>query len=493
MTTAAAASRTLSRPTERTIDSARTIAVVAKNDAFLDHVLKWLGSLLGVSFQRTHEVHAPSGAVIDYARCRRIPGALWIPENRYSTSAPPPLDVADLVGIRRNELRIDVFDAIRFWTSDEAHADAPDEALDRHERLKYDGSLFARHGMPAIPIVNHYVNVLRTAIETEFGIRTKPIWPTGKKACVILTHDVDAPLDPNTPATKRHLSRLHGVSRLSRLRSSLRDAIHTGRITTTDTADRHWLFDEIMAAESRHGFRSTFFFAPRHFGMPRADRAHDVRYDIADKQFRRLFPTLVDRGFEIALHASYNAQQDHSMFAEEIRRLKRFAAAPIRGVRHHYWRLGRSVWPTLNAHADAGLEYDASLAFNESPGFRFGVALPFYPWDSLAQCPVGACQIPSMLMDGAVFYRPGATAADGIRTANEWIDKLVDAGGCGAIDWHVRTSYPGSRQFAEWGRAYLGILEALAARDDVFVTNCAGLVDHLRNRDRTDCPSCTRP
>ena len=66
--------------------------------------------------------------------------------------------------------------------------------------------------------------------------------------------------------------------------------------------------------------------------------------------------------------------------------------------------------------------------------------------------------------------------------AGEWIDRLVDAGGCGAIDWHVRTAFPGNRAFAEWGRAYLAILDALAARSDLFVTSCSDLLDHLNRR-----------
>lgn len=482
MTTAAATNAMQLHTGKHTGDLLRAVPVLADNDPFVDHVMSWLADLLGVEFHAARDSQHSGESVIEYSESRRTPGSLWIPKHGYTAASPPPLDVNALVAHRPGKFAFDLFEAIRFWLTDAAHVDAPDDAFDRHDRLKYAGTLFARHSMPAIPIVSHYVNTFRKAIETHAGIRTKPMWPNGAKACIILTHDVDAPLDPNTPATKRHLERIQGASRLSRLRSSLRDALRRRPIEASNATNRHWLFEDIMAAESRHGFRSTFFFAPRHCGMPRADRAHDVRYDIADRPFRRLFSTLRNRGFEIALHASYMAQQDHAMFAEEIDRLERFAGAPVRGVRHHYWRLGRNVWPTLTAHADAGLDYDASIAFNESPGFRFGVALPFHPWNPITRRRIDTLQIPTMLMDGAVFYQPGATAADGVRNANEWIDRLIDAGGCGAIDWHVRTSFPGSCQFAEWGRAYLGILDALANREDVFVTNCAGLLDHLRTR-----------
>ncbi|MCA9257326.1 MAG: hypothetical protein KDA33_16885, partial [Phycisphaerales bacterium] len=421
-------------------------------------------------------------AVIEYSPERTRPGALWVPQRNYTATSPPPLDPASLQSACTDALAFDLFEAIRFWLSDAAHADAPDDAFDAHDRLTYAGSIFAHSAVPAIPIVNHYVEAFRQAIESRFEARTSPLWPNGARACVLLTHDVDAPLDPRASSTRRQLDRIHGAPWTTRLRSTLRDTLDLSRRDARGARERHWLFDDIMGAEAERGFRSTFFFASRHCGMTGASPAHDVRYDIADRRFRRLFPTIADRGFEIALHASYNAHANHDMFAEEIEHLERAAGVALRGGRHHYWRLGRPIWPTLDAHTRAALEYDASIAFNEAPGFRLGVALPHHPWNPVARRPVHTLQLPTMLMDGAVFYRPGATRADGIRVAAEWIDRLVDAGGCGAIDWHVRTSFPASRQFAEWGHAYLGILDLLAARSDVFVTSCADLLDHLAVR-----------
>lgn len=511
----------------------RTIQLIAHDAPFLDATFDWLSKLLGVYFERNrasdpvwnrpipgsernneshidqngiisrHAAHEDRATIrqataiartpsdhqnrsaiptIEYSPTRRLQKSLWIPQQRYTPTTPPPLTSNDLVSTNDRSLTFDLFAAIRFWLTDAAHADAPECAYDRHDRLAADHTIFARQNLPPIPIVNHYVAAFQTAIEQTLGIRTQSLWPAGKKACVILTHDVDAPLDPNTAATRRHIEGLRKSSRLSRFRSALRNAVQPATFRTAGERDRHWLFDEIIDAESQHGFRSTFFFAPRHVGMPGANAPYDVRYDIAARPFRRVFSTLADRGFETALHVSYNAHQNHAMFAEEIERLERYAATPVRGLRHHYWHLGRPAWPTLAAHARAGLEYDASLAFNEAPGFRFGVALPFHPFNPISETVVSALQIPTMLMDGAIFYRPGATAADGIATADAWIDRLVEAGGCGAIDWHLRTSYPANRQFAEWGRAYIGILDALARRHDVHVTSCTGLLDHLRDR-----------
>lgn len=458
----------------------RAITVVAQECPKIEHIVTWIGMLLGTQLRITSRA-TTNQPLIEYSHTNRIPGAYWIPRSDYTAANPPPLLPEALPPSSENQLGFDLFDAIRFWLTDAAHANAPDDAFDRHDRLIAERSIFSCHQRPPLPIVNHYVDAFRRAIERRFQLDTLPLWPGGRKACIVLTHDVDAPLDPHSPTTRRHLNRLHGASFVSRFRSAVRDVVfHRDRKRAE--VDRHWLFEEIMAEEARNGFRSTFFFASRHCGMIGASAAHDVRYDIAARPFRRLFGNLADRGFETALHASYNIHQSPDMLAGERRRLERLAGHPVIGVRHHYWRLGRPIWPTLIAHDAARLRYDASLAFNEAPGFRFGVALPFRPLPPRAHAPIDTLQIPTMLMDGAIFYRPGSSVADALQIANDWIDRLVDAGGCGAIDWHVRTSYPASREFADWGRAYLGLLATLAERSDVFVTNCAGLLDHLDRR-----------
>ena len=44
--------------------------------------------------------------------------------------------------------------------------------------------------------------------------------------------------------------------------------------------------------------------------------------------------------------------------------------------------------------------------------------------------------------------------------------------GIASIDWHVRTSFPGSTVYRDWGNAYLGILEVLAGDTEVTVMTC---------------------
>ena len=63
-----------------------------------------------------------------------------------------------------------------------------------------------------------------------------------------------------------------------------------------------------------------------------------------------------DRGFEIGLHASYNAYRSADHFAEERSLLAKAAASQVNGLRHHFWHMGRDIEHTLSYHEQAGFQ-----------------------------------------------------------------------------------------------------------------------------------------
>ena len=147
----------------------------------------------------------------------------------------------------------------------------------------------------------------------------------------------------------------------------------------------HWAFDEIMDIESKHGFTSTFFFAARNKLDQHANYKYDVPYNIEDVEFIRLLENMNNRKFEIGLHISYFAKKDVKYIIEEKIKLERIAGRSILGARHHFWQIGENEERTLEMHVNAGLKYDSSIAFNDTPGYRRNVALAFYPFNKETQ------------------------------------------------------------------------------------------------------------
>jgi hypothetical protein len=300
------------------------------------------------------------------------------------------------------------------------------------------------------------------------------------RCAIVLSHDVDAPIkhgasggpwfDTHASITRNVITNLYrakwGVDKLF-----------------GSTGLEHWHFPFIMDAESLRGFKSSFMFAVTR----RFDRTghpdYDVSYDAGAARFKDLYHQLTTRDFEIGLHAGYRTCEDPSRFETERTKLEQLAEIPIRGVRHHVWHTGKDVEAALEAHESAGFEYDSSLAFNRHAILRRSVALPYRPWVDRLKRAVDVIQIPVALMDGHLFYHR-FNEAEALERGKAVVDRIREARGVGAIDWHVRTSNPDSKVFAAWGRTYLGMLDYLSEFDDVWVTNLGEISDWTRARER---------
>lgn len=150
-------------------------------------------------------------------------------------------------------------------------------------------------------------------------------------------------------------------------------------------------------------------------------------------------------------------------------------------MRHHYWHLGPNADVTLRFHEHADFAYDTSIAFNDIMGFRRSVAFPYNPWSESKQAPVETVQIPTFLMDGNLFYNP-VKVSTAVEKIMKQIEIIKTCNGVGVIDWHVRTSLPLSRDFKEWGQAYVEVLHRLSSDKKIWVTRLSDIYRYIRDR-----------
>jgi len=410
------------------------------------------------------------------------PCDLWIPAvSAYTASdvpgVPTPSDFRAAEGAG-SRFPFDLFAAMRFWLADEGNADAEDHAFDKHERLRPECSVQHNRDVLETPIVNAYLLLLESWLRAKLGMEPRSGLPGGKRCVVVLSHDVDAPLDPSLGfflwASAKHLRRgrvfraakyaaVHGATAL----------FHQAR---GRPKQRHWLFSEVLDTEGRHGFSSTFFFSAVG-NFARGAYCHDVLYDVRDPSFQPVFKSILRAGCDIGLHLSYHARRGSEQMSDEIRALEAASGAAVLGSRHHIFHMKRPFWPTLADHARAKLAYDSSVAFNDRPGYRLGIAFPCHLWNPLSQERIGTMQIPCLAMDGGFFYHPNQTVDSVLHQVQGLLEQMKRYRGVAAIDWHVRTSYPGSDAYRLWGETYLAILEMLAADAEVAVQSCGQVLE----------------
>jgi hypothetical protein len=382
-------------------------------------------------------------------------------------------------------LPFDIVSAVGALLSDSVNSGRRHEALDQHGRLPYASSFQCEHEIGHLPVVDRYVQFLEQLLEDRWGLRGLPLWPPGKTHAIGLSHDVDR---LNNRSARVRQVVVAALKETLRVRSNDRKAPawfrHRYEYLKESPEGRREVdaLRQVLQEEMKYGFRSTLFIAAVNLYGSYSGR-FDVNYYCRSNVFRELYRELQADGFEIGLHASYNACQAQWRFYWERLKLGWATGRLPIGVRHHYWRLDAPSERTLAMHQAAGFRYDSSLAFNDAMAFRRSTASPFFPWSRGRQRPIRVLQLPVFCMDGNLFQRP-STTTDALQQITARTQIIKEAGGLGVVDWHSDTAHPDHPKYAQWGKCYFDYLNYLARDDGAWGTSLETIADWLTRRLR---------
>jgi hypothetical protein len=77
-------------------------------------------------------------------------------------------------------------------------------------------------------------------------------------------------------------------------------------------------------------------------------------------------------------------------------------------------------------------------------------------------------------MDGNLFYRSNDVEA-AVATISDGLDEIAGLRGMAVFDWHLQACVPTRSAYAPWAEAYQAVLDLLAARTDVWVTDLGSI------------------
>jgi hypothetical protein len=334
-----------------------------------------------------------------------------------------PPDIAVRASAAADELGFDILYATY------AFATAPWERDDPTDEVACPlaaGGWPARNGVLLEPVVHRYAALLGERL----GIAARPRPPV-----VVLTHDVDSNF-AHLFERRESWTLLEHDARRVRPAALRRAAGLARRVVRRRGADPNDRFDHWARRHRELGSRPAYFVASHGLFRPQAHR-RDVPYDVRHPEVRAVLRRAVAAGAEIGVHFSIPAQESSERLRAEREALEEAIDGPVRSARHHWWALGRPE-QTWRRHADAGIEVDCSLGYNDGVGFRRGLAVPFRPFDPVRQQAAGVWVLPTIAMDAAVAGR-GEQALAEFRTACE---ETLEAGGALVLDWHVHAANP---------------------------------------------------
>ena len=345
--------------------------------------------------------------------------------------------------------------------------------FDLFEEVRYLLTQGQPAGFASIPTLDLHVSLLRELI-ASCGVPLVEILPipAGHRFIVCLTHDIDQPRVRNHKCDHTMFGFLYratagSVINFCRGRRSLRQmalnwkAAFSLPLVFAGLAKDFWdQLDRYLELEK--DLASTFFVIPTKGdmgvdsnGKTRVRRASSYApAEIADDLNK-----LLSANCEIAVHG-IDAWRDSAKGRNERERIRKITGIPVAGVRMHWLYFGAHTATLLEK---AGFDYDSTIGYNETIGYRSGTSQVFKHPDV-----DHLLELPLHIMDTALFYPSYMNLSDKQAGAAmlPLIENAARFGGVLTINWHDRSLGP--ERF--WDDAYVNLLRDLRARTPWFAT-----------------------
>jgi hypothetical protein len=307
-----------------------------------------------------------------------------------------------------------------------------------------------------------------------------PLWPQGKKWVFLLSHDTDA-ITLGSP---------------QELLTNLLKGLFRGDATSLTMFKDGFGYRNRPNENPLFGFpgwrqleeprfRSCFYL----FVKPKNLKRHfnDCRSTVVEQKIDwGILREMAAAGWEFGLHAPIYAKREVSALVWGKQFIEEKIGQPVSGLRHHYWALDwRQPHLTFRKHIAAGFQYDASIAWRDSEGFRAGTCFPFQPFDPDRQAAMPIFELPTCLMDGHVveastssFEPPSSrpkAGESGAARAHTLLRQIKARNGVAFLNWHTETACNRYR-YKGYVDVLTEVLRPVAADSEAWITTPRELV-----------------
>ena len=328
-----------------------------------------------------------------------------------------------------SDIPFDIFAASFYLVS--RYEEYLDFQPDKFERFPASSSLAFKNGFLGIPVIDKWTKEMARALLKKF--QSLAFKRNEYKA--LLTSDADQPFAYLGKGLIRSLAGL--------FRDITNNEGHVGErynIMAKGEKDPYQVFDYIIENIEKHKADVRFFF-------PVGDHSqYDKNPSWKNDEYIKLIHSITEK-FTIGLHPSFYAAGDYSMINKESVRLHSMSGKAVIISRFHYIRL--FMPQSYRDICKAGISEDYSMGYPDEPGFRAGIARPFYFYDVLEDKQTTLKIVPFQVMDATLYdYKNIDPAA-----AKELILKLINetkkVGGLFVSIWH-NTSLLDNEEWIGW-------------------------------------------
>ncbi|MCB0644002.1 MAG: polysaccharide deacetylase family protein, partial [Phaeodactylibacter sp.] len=208
-----------------------------------------------------------------------------------------------------------------------------------------------------------------------------------------------------------------------------------------DPFDNYDLLNQIHTA-SPASLR--YFFLLGNYG--RYDKNHSPQHPAFQALIRRIAAE-----HPIGIHPSYRSNEDPACLPAEIQILEAISGQTIQHSRQHFLKL--HLPETYRRLLAQGIRYDYSMGFADTPGFRAGLAVPFYWYDLECEQTTELQVIPFQVMDGTLRQYMSLDQEAAAEKCRTLLREVREVAGTFSIIWH-NSSLSDWNEWSKWRSFY---------------------------------------
>lgn len=315
-----------------------------------------------------------------------------------------------------SDFPFDIFAASFFLVS--RYEEYLDYQPDEHGRFPAAASLAFQNGFLSTPVVDLWARELSKALVKKF----RTITFRRNQYRSIVTIDTD---EPFAYLGKNFFRSIGGL--VNDIAAGMQKAAVRYRTVSQGDKDPFDVFDYITTTIDKYKLDARFFF-------PTGDKSkHDLNPSWKNEEYRKMI-TAIGTRYHTGLHPSYASSGSSAMVREESVRMKAILEREIYCSRFHYIRL---LMPQSYRHIiEAGMLEDYSMGYPDEPGFRAGIARPYYFFDLIEDNVTCLKIFPFEVMDGTLYQYKNLDHVKSIDIIRTLINETKKVGGVFISIWH---------------------------------------------------------
>jgi hypothetical protein len=321
-----------------------------------------------------------------------------------------------------SDLPFDIFAASFFLVS--RYEEYMDFVPDKFGRFPASQSFAYRNNFLLKPVIDLWARELSKTLITRF----QNITFKRNTFRSLLTVDVDLPF---AYLGKDIFRSVGGFLREVRNKSG--KAGERYRTVARGEKDPYDVFDYIFETADKNKSEVKFF-------IPTGNRSsYDKNPSWQNEDYRNLITSIAGK-YSVGLHPSFLASDNNPAILTEKERLQGILSADISMSRFHYIKM--HLPDSLRNLLNAGITEDYSMGYPDEPGFRAGIARPYWFYDIPEEKKTNLRINPFQVMDVTLYQYRGTRKA----------------GGMFVSIWH-NTSLLGSGEWKKWRETFEQMLK----------------------------------